>query len=334
MSAILKKLEDAQSQQQTEGSGSDGPRIELVRPEPASPEQSAEAPPEPENLRLLLAPEPQPEGEIASVIDMPVETMAPQPVAPIELPARRPPAARAWLLLLAIVVSATVATTILIQRHREAEARARAKQAVKEPERPPTPAERFQTAIGYLQKEQPELAVGAFETLNSEFPNQVGILLALAQTYQKKGDFPKAEQALLNANRIDPDNAVILNNLGIYFARTGQPAKAVHYVKRSIEKDPKHPELLLNLGRAYELLSDWANAVKAYQAYLVADGRDPKWIEAISKRIGKISPLIAVPQAESGHPGSEKATDESIRIEKEDGPDGEQDPSQEQEEQG
>lgn len=64
-------------------------------------------------------------------------------------------------------------------------------------------------------------------------------------------EYTKALTHLLQANKYDPDNSQILNNLGMAYYFKDAEDKAVNLIKRAIKLDPKNSDAVTNLGTIY-----------------------------------------------------------------------------------
>ena len=66
------------------------------------------------------------------------------------------------------------------------------------------------------------------------------------------GNLEQAEQALTLAVDLDPDFNKALNNLGVYYLRTGRADDAVAMFRGALERDPADVALMTNLARALQ----------------------------------------------------------------------------------
>jgi Tfp pilus assembly protein PilF len=69
--------------------------------------------------------------------------------------------------------------------------------------------------------------------------SRIAYNLGLTRVYLK--DFAKAEIALLNAQRLEPDNLDFLHALADFYFKRGKPAEAETYARRIVEKHPSWP---------------------------------------------------------------------------------------------
>lgn len=73
--------------------------------------------------------------------------------------------------------------------------------------------------------------------------------LRMGTSLLENGNYPQALTELLNAQQLDPSNAMIQNNLGLaYFAR-GKNETALVHLSRAVDLNPKYTEAKSNKGR-------------------------------------------------------------------------------------
>jgi choline-sulfatase len=77
------------------------------------------------------------------------------------------------------------------------------------------------------------------------------VYLGLATCLGRRRDLRGAEQALANAQRLEPDNPVIVANFGILYASNGNLPAAIEALTRAIALDPSLNEARFNLALAY-----------------------------------------------------------------------------------
>ncbi len=79
-----------------------------------------------------------------------------------------------------------------------------------------------------------------------------------------KGENIKAEEAYLEALKIEPDNAEYNNNLGnVYYASVGYE-RSIEFYEKAIGLDPSMAVYHANLGGSYKALGNWKKAEEAY----------------------------------------------------------------------
>ena len=110
--------------------------------------------------------------------------------------------------------------------------------------------------------------------------DEARIHMQMGTTFLTQANYPAAMRELLDAERLDPNNAAIQNNLGITFFMRERLVDAEKHLRRALEIDPKFTDAKTNLGRvlidagkldiAIKLLEEatqdltYENAEKAY----------------------------------------------------------------------
>jgi cytochrome c-type biogenesis protein CcmH/NrfG len=92
--------------------------------------------------------------------------------------------------------------------------------------------------------------------------------LGLATCLGRRGDLAGAEKALADAQRIEPDNPVIMANVGILQASKGNLTAAIDVLTRALTKDPDLHEARFNLAVAYAKAGRRAEAAAAARELL------------------------------------------------------------------
>ena len=89
-------------------------------------------------------------------------------------------------------------------------------------------------------------------------------IFARGSSALQKSDYAAAEQAFQQILRTEPKNVGALGNLGIVYARTNRPAKAIGIYQQALAESPDDAALLLNLGLAYLKQEDYRNALASF----------------------------------------------------------------------
>lgn len=113
------------------------------------------------------------------------------------------------------------------------------------------------------------------------------------------GRFAEAEIKLLEANKLDPNNENILNNLGMVYLKLGNAEKARKVLEAAIKSNPHFDKPYLNLGLACESSGDLVSA-RTYLTRFLETSKDRKQAERMKDHIEAISKAI-----ESGSPPPE-----------------------------
>lgn len=86
----------------------------------------------------------------------------------------------------------------------------------------------------------------------------------LGVVYWRQGDTAAAEREWAEALRLNPQNAIVLNNLGLLCAKEKRYEDAIQYFRRAIQLKPNYTDPHLNLGTLYFEASARPNAVRPY----------------------------------------------------------------------
>lgn len=88
--------------------------------------------------------------------------------------------------------------------------------------------------------------------------------LAFGVDMAQRGLWSEALFRFHQAAQMDPQNARVLNNLGVAYEATGEYDKALSYYQQALKLEPNNRELRANYGRFVEF----------YQAYKGKEGKD------------------------------------------------------------
>jgi len=99
---------------------------------------------------------------------------------------------------------------------------------------------------GDCQRAEPQFHAAAAANLPS-----ADLHLGLATCLGRRGDLAGAGRALAEARRLEPDNPVILANVGILQAASGDLAAAIGSLAAAVKADPSLDEARFNLAVAY-----------------------------------------------------------------------------------
>lgn len=111
--------------------------------------------------------------------------------------------------------------------------------------------------------------------------------LAFGVDMARRGLWSEALFRFHQAERLDPQNPRVLNNLGVAYEATGEYEKALGYYQQALKIEPNNRELRANYGRFVEF----------YQAYKGKEGKD-KGTAAQPAASAAQTPPPAEPRAE------------------------------------
>jgi serine/threonine protein kinase/Flp pilus assembly protein TadD len=160
---------------------------------------------------------------------------------------------------------------VLSMQGRHAEAVAAAREAVRL--RPDDFATQLELGVALARKADAETgdygeAIACFRRAIALDPNQWQAHLNLGMALERQGQSAAAAAALREAVKLQPDLAVVQNNLGSFLAtcsdpRLRDPKQAVAAAKKAVEPEPKNGSFWNTLGIAYYRNGEYPAAVEA-----------------------------------------------------------------------
>ena len=129
-----------------------------------------------------------------------------------------------------------------------------------------------QLGISLFESEQFAEAGPAFQQALKSNPEDMTLNYKLAQSYQKSGQYDKAEQIYLMLTKISPkDLAAYHNTIVLMFDEAKLPDKAVAAASRLVELDPKNADAQFNLGYMLIKQKKFALAADVFQKVIEID---------------------------------------------------------------
>jgi protein O-mannosyl-transferase len=125
-----------------------------------------------------------------------------------------------------------------------------------------------------IAKQQFKTAAYSFETLiKYDKSNALRIYTKLGQLYGKDlRDINNSRKYLELAYELAPENAEVLQKLGVVYAMSGLPEKAITVFEAALEKNPANAHIIMNIGIAYQ---NMGNQTKAQEYLTRAFEMDP-----------------------------------------------------------
>jgi Tfp pilus assembly protein PilF len=90
----------------------------------------------------------------------------------------------------------------------------------------------------------------------------------LGEAYYMQGSYSKALKALLEAEKLNPDDAELHNDLGLTYRAKEKHNLAITHFKKALAIDPKNGRVKNNLGTAYLDLQKWDLAIPIFEDLL------------------------------------------------------------------
>ena len=130
----------------------------------------------------------------------------------------------------------------------------------------------FQQAFERQMKGDLEEAVNLYKQSISTHPTAEGYRF-LGWTYSFMGRLDDAIEECHKAIAQDPDFGNPYNDIGAYLIEKGEFEEAITWFQKAMQakryESPAYPHL--NLGRVYERLGNWTDAIESYKKALTLD---------------------------------------------------------------
>jgi len=114
------------------------------------------------------------------------------------------------------------------------------------------------------------------------FFNELGV------AYRRAGRLSEAIQAYQSALSLDPENPVVMKNLGDVFYLKKEYSRAVEMYQKALRPNPRFQEAHYSLGLAYYQLRKYQEALGEFEIVLKLDPKDEqarKFREAVLKKM-------------------------------------------------
>jgi tetratricopeptide (TPR) repeat protein len=92
--------------------------------------------------------------------------------------------------------------------------------------------------------------------------------------YYQDGNFKQAENICKAILELQPENAFVLNFLGVLFYQQGNYDSAIDYIKKALYYDPNNPDAYNHLGSALKAKGQPGEAIACYQKALELNPQD------------------------------------------------------------
>ncbi len=121
-------------------------------------------------------------------------------------------------------------------------------------------------ALIYAEQGENEKALAATIEARAENPEDLGLIVAQAQTYLKLGNKDKFQSLIDEASSKGAGNVEFLYNLGALLSNSGAEGEAKKYYAKALEIDPNYYSAVLNMG--YAVLAEEEAVVNEMNAIL------------------------------------------------------------------
>ena len=114
------------------------------------------------------------------------------------------------------------------------------------------------------------------ETLDDQSELRADLFYRRGGSYERLGDYKKADEDLLNSLNINPDDAYVLNYLAYsWLERDYKIDQAMEMLKRAYESKSNDPYIIDSIGWAYYLIDDYNEAEKYLKRAVELMPEDP-----------------------------------------------------------
>jgi Tfp pilus assembly protein PilF len=107
-------------------------------------------------------------------------------------------------------------------------------------------------------------ATGGGETI-IEPQKQAKAIRKLGEAYLGERNYTMALSEFLKAEKLDPDDPILQQDLGIAYMAKDDLETAVLHFKKALEIDPDYAEATNNLGAAYLAMEKWDSAIACFE---------------------------------------------------------------------
>jgi tetratricopeptide (TPR) repeat protein len=131
----------------------------------------------------------------------------------------------------------------------------------------------------YLRKGDIQQSINSMEKARQGQPNNTAITTNLGQLYDQEGKYDVARKYYEMSIKVDPNNALALNNLAYMLSQTNGSDldQALTYATRAKQRLPEHTEINDTLGVIYIKKNLTDNAIDTFRTLVVKAPRNPTY---------------------------------------------------------
>jgi len=124
------------------------------------------------------------------------------------------------------------------------------------------------------------LSIKYYEKAAELNPNELSIISSLALAYNSNKQYRESNEAYEKALKIDPDNALILNNYAYNLSTRGENLnKALDMVRKAVNKEPGNSSYLDTMGWIYYMMKDYKSAKEYIERAVSVNGSNAVILE-------------------------------------------------------
>jgi tetratricopeptide (TPR) repeat protein len=188
----------------------------------------------------------------------------------------------------------------------------------KEPRQVTARLYRAKIAMAKPGPEGPIAQLGTLEVLAREHPQNLEVLLSLAEVYETKGDSSGAISVYEKALALHPDNGELLLAVGTQWQKLGHYEQAKKAYLRAASINPNVPVLHYNLGIVHNELNELEESAAAYRKAIELDPNfaDSRYGLAVTyEKQQKYRDALETYQTYVDNPGAKYQREAAERIE-------------------
>lgn len=144
----------------------------------------------------------------------------------------------------------------------------------------------------YPRQEQPAATAAELEEKAKANPKDAGILLELAQAYQRENNAQKAVETYEKAVSLDPGRDDLKNRLAGSYISVGQYDRAVKILEEVLSKNPDNKEAHYYYGHALVAKKEYKKALGEFEKYNRLAGENDPEVENVKRLIETLKPLV------------------------------------------
>lgn len=142
------------------------------------------------------------------------------------------------------------------------------------------------------QVQQPAATAADLEEKAKASPQDVGILVELAQAYQRENNAQKAVETYEKAVSLDPGRDDLKNRLAGSYISVGQYDRAVKILEEVLSKNPDNKEAHYYYGHALVAKKEYKKALGEFEKYNRLAGENDPEVENVKRLIETLKPLV------------------------------------------
>ncbi len=147
------------------------------------------------------------------------------------------------------------------------------------------------TPDGVPRQVQPPPTTAELEEKAKASPQDAGLLVQLAEAYQRENNAQKAVETYEKAVSLEPGRDDLKNRLAGGYISVGQTDRAIKVLEEVIGRNPNNKEAHYFYGHALVAKREYKKAVDEFDLYLKLAGENDPEAESVKRLIEALKPL-------------------------------------------